>query len=44
MIVLVLVLIMSAYIIRREYLLMKEVKSKLDRYENKLQIKENKRK
>jgi len=33
MIVLVLVLIMSAYIIRREYILCKEIKDKLDRYE-----------
>jgi len=34
MIVLILVLIISAYIIRREYLLWREVKRKLDRYEN----------
>jgi hypothetical protein len=33
MIVLVLVSVMSAYIIRREYLLCKELRKKLDKYE-----------
>ena len=44
MIVIVLVIIMSAYIFRREYLLCRELKDKLNRYENKLQVKEDKRK
>jgi hypothetical protein len=39
MIVIVLVVIMTSYIARREYLLLKDLRNKLDKYENKLSTK-----